>query len=260
MLLVDSNEERAAPELVTLIKQSVQTVSTALNNAHMSDYFFSNYDGKTFQFSRKQAGELLGNIDEAERQLADYYPQADVNCQIVEGIISPLRFKGIDVESHEKARVSFREIGSTIYGYKIHPNGQMSGHSFSGVTASMYYAWRHRLFMAGIPTYETINYTETARLLITLYKNEQKKAEEHSTLQRVIIPRLQIREAEPFMKALIYLGHAYKLDIGEKKAAAIAEKFCNIGDLAMAGVEDICCEGIGKQTASKILMALRGQI
>jgi len=260
MLLVDSNEERSAPELVTLLKQSVQVVSTALNNAHMSDYFFSNYEGKTFQFSRKQAGELLGNIDEAERQLADYYEQAIVNCQIVEGIISPIRFKGIEVESHGNNRVSVREIGSTIYGYRIHPNGQLSGHSFNGVTASMYYAWRHRLFMAGIPTYETLNYAETARLLITIYKNEQKPPEEHTTLQRVIIPRLQLREAEPFMKALIFIGHAYKLDIGEKKASALAEKFVNIADLAMASVEDICCEGIGKQTASKILVALRGQI
>jgi ERCC4-type nuclease len=114
--------------------------------------------------------------------------------------------------------------------------------------------------MSGIPTYWTINYVETARLLITLHNNEQKAPEEHKTLKRVIVPRLQLREAEPFMKALIFLGHAYKLDIGEKKAAALAEKFVNIGDLAMASIEDICCEGIGKQTASKILIALRGQI
>jgi hypothetical protein len=257
MLLADCYEPN---DIISLLEKSVEVAVTPLNQLHMSDYFFTNFEGKRFQFSRKQAGELLGNIDEAEDQLRDYYNNAEYNCQIVEGIISPYRLRGVDIKSHAIERVSARDLGSSIYGYKIHPDGQMEGHSFSGVTYSMVQAWIHRLAVSGITTYFTDNFIETARLLIIIYKNEQKPPEEHTTLRRVIRPRLQIRDATPFFKSILYISHAYQLDIGEKKAKVIEAEFTNIADIATSPIERLLsCEGIGKGIATKLLRALRGE-
>ena len=260
MLLVDSHEETCCPELVNQLRKSIQVVVTNLNISLMSDYYFSNYEGRRFQYGRVQAMELLSNIDSMEDELSRYYENAEVNGQIIEGLISPIRIKNIDIHEHSK-KVDIRNIGSTIYGYKIHPNGVVEGHAFSGITASMYYAWIHRLAMAGIATYHSDNYIETARLIITLYKNEGKPATEHSTLQRVIVPKIQLRQASEFVKALIFIGHAYKLDIGEVKANALAEKFVNIADLATASIDDVAnVDKYGKNSAAKLLRALRGEV
>jgi ERCC4-type nuclease len=131
----------------------------------------------------------------------------------------------------------------------------------------MLYAWTHRLARAGIVTYYTTNYTETAKLLVSIFKNEQKPPDEHKTLTRVIKPRLDIKierdstghikEAEPLMRALMFLSDAYKLGIGEKKAKALCDRYCNLIDLATADVSEIAqTEGIGITIANRLLVAL----
>ncbi len=226
---------------------------------HISDYFFGNYEGKRLQFSRKQAGELLGNIDEAEDQLRDYYEQADENYQIIEGIISPVRLAIKGKQSHNSTDVTTRGTAGSTYAYRIGDN-YISEHSYNA-TVAMLYVWLHRLTKAGITTYWTINWIETARLLMTIYRNEQKPPEEHSTLQRVIRPRIQVKEPEPFLKALMFLSNAYKLQIGETKGQALANRFCNILDLATSSVYDIMeVEGIGKKMAERLLTALGREV
>jgi len=254
-LLADLNEPDNA---IRLMRQSIDVAVAPLNLMHRSDYFFGNYEGKMFQFSRKQAGELVGNMDEAEAQLADYYPNADVNYQIVEGWISPLPIRGISIVDHTPAQHSIRELGQKVYCYQIQPNGNIErGHSFSAVNISMLYAWIHRLDRVGITTYWTINWVETARLLVVLYKNEQKPPEEHHTLTRIIKPRLTIKKAEPLVKALLYLSDAYEIGIGEVKAKAIADRFCNLIDIATADVAELKqIEGIGDVLAKRLLKSL----
>ena len=257
MILVDNSE----PEnIIKLIRQAVPVTVLPLNRQHMSDYFFSNHEGKSFQFSRKQAGELVGNIDEAEDQLRDYYPQADENFQIVEGIMSPVKIHSFPISDHSLApsKISTRDLGAKVYCYQVQPNGHIAkGHSFSVISLPVYYAWRHRLAQCGIVTYETMNWVETARLLTTIYRNEQRSPEHHSTLQRIIKPRIVIKDQDPFVKALMFLSSAYKLDIGEVKANALAERFCHLLDLATSDIDSIVeIEGIGKVTASKLLSAL----
>ncbi len=252
-------DEFEPANLVRLMQQSIPVVVSPLNRAHRSDYFFGNYTGETFQFSRKQAGELIGNIDEAEDQLADYYNNADHNYQIVEGWISPLPIQGIEIKDHYLVgKASVRQLGQKLYCYQVQPNGRVEvGHSFGAVSASMLYAWIHRLARAGVDTYWTINWVETARLLIAVYKNEQKPPEEHSTLTRVIKPRITVREPEPLLKALMFLSDAYKLGIGEKKAKALCTRYVNLIDIAMADVKEIAMtEGIGNIIAKKLLIAL----
>ena len=258
MLLIDSNEPS---NIVKLLQQSCPVTVANLNVAKMSDYWFANYEGKRLQFSRKQAGELVGNVDEAERQLASYYANADKNYQIVEGIISPdsLKIKKSAVPLDARGgSTSTRDLGAKLYCYKVEPGGYIEkGHSFSAVNDSLIAAWMHRLAKAGIPTYRTINWVETARLLSAIYRNEQKPPENHSTLQRVIRPRILIKQAEPFVKSLLFLSNAYQLGIGEVKAKALADRFCNIFDLTTASIDDIAkTQGIGRKKAEQIIVAL----
>ncbi len=268
MLLVDSNEPDG---IVKLLQQSCPVTVTNLNQLHMSDFFFGNYEGKRLQFSRKQAGELVGDIDEAERQIADYYDNADKNYQIVEGIISPdkLKIKGatVPVDSHGRMP-STRDLGAKLFCYKVEPGGfVVKGHSFSAVNDTLLFAWIHRLAESGVVTYFTSNWVGTARLLSAIYRNEQKPPEQHSTLQRIVRPRVHIRtekdmsedekEEFRFIKSLLFLSNAYRLGIGEKKAKALAAKFMNLLDIATAGIGEITeVEGIGKKMAENILRSL----
>tara|TARA_R100000049_G_C1953124_1_gene102807 strand:- start:4545 stop:4922 length:378 start_codon:yes stop_codon:yes gene_type:complete len=121
----------------------------------------------------------------------------------------------------------------------------------------MYHAWIHRLAEAGIVTYFTTHWAETARLLVAIYRNEQKPPEEHSTLQRIIKPRIAIKEHSNFVKALVYISHTYKIGIGEEKAKALSTKFSSILDIAMADIDELCeCAGVGKTIAKKLLSAI----
>ena len=258
MLLIDSNEP---DNIVKLLQQSCPVTVATLNVAGMSDYWFANYEGKRLQFSRKQAGELVGNIDEAERQLASYYDNADENYQIIEGFISSSRLKikgtAVAIDGHS-ASVSTRDLGAKLYCYRVEPGGYIErGHSFSAFNDSLLYAWIHRLAKAGIITYYTDNWVGTARLLSAIYRNEQKPPENHSTLQRVVRPRIHIKEADPFMKSLLFLSNAYQLGIGEKKAKALADRFVCILDIATASVSELTeVEGVGRKMAEKILSSL----
>jgi hypothetical protein len=265
MILVDEHEPL---DILKLIKQSAPAQFHPLNRAHRSDYFFQNFEGKTFQYSRKQAGELIGDMDEAERQIADYYNQADYNFQIVEGWISPLPIKGIEIKDHSAVRASIRELGQKLYCYHIQPNGKVDvGHSFSTASISMLYAWEHRLSMCGVQTFYTLNWVETARRLVIEYKNELKPPEEHTTLRRVIVPRAPVvdekkmtdaeRSEYRLMKALIFLSDAYKIGVGEKRARALAKEYVNLMDIACATPEQLAsCENMGAATAKKLLAAL----
>jgi hypothetical protein len=256
-ILVDLNEPA---EMIKLMRQAAPVVVDNLNMRHMSDIWFANYEGRSFQFSRKQAGELASNIDEAEDQIRDYYDQADENFQIVEGILSPYRLYGIPIADHAKDSVSTRGLDSKVFCYRVEPNGHIGkGHSFSTITPAMYYVWKHRLAQCGVITYETINWVETARLVTTIYRNEQKPPDEHSTLKRIIKPRITIDSPNPLVKGLMALSWAYGLDIGEVRAKALAARFVNLFDLAIASTADVTeTEGIGRRIAEKLTTALRG--
>ena len=227
-----------------------------LNQTHRSDYYFGGEDGKTRQFSRKQAGELLSDIDEAEDQLRDYYNNADENYQIVEGIISPVAITRRD-RSLEAISIRKGFSPTNLYSYKIAPNGFLFDEHVWNISSSMLDAWEYQLEQAGIYIYYRINWIATAKLIAAIYSNCQKSPEEHSTLQRYIKPRIVLKEHNSFVKALMALSLAYQLNIGEDKATKIAKHYGDIFDIAMASVGELCeVEGIGKRTAEKLLRAI----
>lgn len=283
MLLVDNSEP---DNIVKLLQQSCPVTVANLNKALMSDYWFANYEGKRLQFGRVQANELLADIDSMEDELRRYYNNADENNQIIEGIISgePLAtFTDKQIYAVQSGKIAWRELiyepkvrmpdypttrtspRVLSYTYKVDviadkesvSLGVITGGRGHNIPLSLVDVWIHRLTKVGVYTYRTLNWQGTARLLATIYRNEQKPPEEHSTLQRVVRPRIHIREADPFMKSLLFLSNAYQLGVGEKKAKALADRFCNILDIATASVDELTeVEGVGKKMAEKILSSL----
>lgn len=244
--------------MLLAIRQSTPCQWANLNLLHMSDFYFTGRVG-TFQFSRKQAGELLSNLDEAEDQIRDYYHQATHNFQIIEGLIAPIQLGNFGIE--ELSEVNIRDFKGSggLFAYKVEMNGYVhGGRSYPGTTGAMLYTWFHRLAAAGVPTYFTANWGETAKLLVGIYNNEQKPPEEHSTLQRVIVPKLYLRDQDPFVKSLVALSQALKLGIGEDRAVRLRDAgFTSIKDVLDATQKELTAvHGIGKVTAERLHVAL----
>ncbi|KKM76415.1 hypothetical protein LCGC14_1380300 [marine sediment metagenome] len=65
-------------------RERIATVMS-LNQSSRADYYFGGEDGKTRQFCRVQAGELLGNIDSEEDEFRRYYESADRAIQVAGG-------------------------------------------------------------------------------------------------------------------------------------------------------------------------------
>ena len=254
MILVDTSEPK---DIIRLIEQSgIQVIVMPLNQSNKSDYYFGSEDGKTLQFSRKQTGELMTDINEAEAQIRKYYDSADENYQVVEGILSPYP---LSVKQRKETRVTTRPTASIdrCFTYKVEDTGWVHGEHVCNGRMSMLYAWLHRLDKAGVTTYWTTNSTQTATLLVAIYKNRQKPEEESTTLQRYIRPRIVLKSHHPLVEALMGLSHAYRIGIGEEKALAILEYYPDILSIAMAQVSELMgVAGIGKTTAERLLTAL----
>lgn len=253
MILVDSAEPQ---EILTLLQQTAPVTVMPLNQSQRSDYYFGGEDGKTRQFGRVQAGELLSSIDSMEDELRRYYESADENYQIIEGIITSAPITKTD---KRRSAISVRRQSrpNTLFSYKVTENGFIHGEQAWDVGSAMLYAWLFQLDQAGVRTYYTENYIGTARLLAAIYSSCQKPPEEHSTLQRYFRPRIQIKKQNPFVKALMGLSLTYQLGIGEDKATKLASKYNSIFDIVMAEVDELCeVEGIGKKTAEKLITSL----
>lgn len=283
MILADTSEPDS---IVSLIRQGVPVTVSPLNQNKIADYFFGTYEGRRVQFNRVQAGELVGDVDSMEDELRRYYDSADESNQIIEGLLSPVKLymKGAAAEVHDHSRdgrsgggtgsrpsvgsLSTRDLGGRVFTYPIQPSGFIDrGHSFTTVRMSELYAWIYRLGQLGVHTYYTNNWEETARFLMTVYRNEQKPPDSHTTFKRIYRPKVYIKTEKDmtpnelvehkFIKSLLFLSSAYQLGIGEVKARAIASSFCNILDLATASLGELAAvEGIGTRQAGKILESL----
>lgn len=227
-----------------------------LNQSSRADYYFGGEDGKTYQFNRVQTHELLSNIDSMEDELRRYYDSADENNMIIEGLISPLPFVK---RNRDLSVISVRRknLPSTLFTYSVTDSGFIYNEHAWSQSINMIYAWVFQLSRFGISTFYTINVQETAKFIAIAYKNRQTPDEQHSTLNRYYRPRIQIKEQNPFIRSIMSLSIIYKLDIGEVKSTALAERFKTIADVLVADETEICqCAGIAHKTAHKLLEAL----
>lgn len=238
--------DTAEPEaLIKYIQQSVAVTVTSLNQNSIADYQFTAIDGHSVQVNRTQAGELLGDIDSFEDELRRYYHSADETFAIIEGIISPYKLSTI----RTTANISLRAMAppGSLYAYRVSDTGFIVTERAYDISNKMFKAWLLQIDKAGITVYHTINYVDTAAALVAFYTNLQKT--EHTTLQRYIKPKIQVRDLNPHVQALINLSQAYKLDIGEVKATAIMEEFGDLFNVMIANGDDLGkVKGIGKKT------------
>lgn len=257
ILLIDTSEPH---NLEDLLKQSCPVTRMALNQSSKADYYFGGADGKTRQFNRVQAGELLSNIDSMEDELRRYYDNADENYQIIEGIISP-----VAITKKDKSLLAIstrRQISNVrIYSYKMSPTGFIFGERAWDISNTLLFAWLRGLERCGIITYYTLNWMHTAQFLSAYYKSEQKPPENHTTLRRYYRPKIVTQEQNPLVKALMYLSIAYKIGIGEDRAKRIAAEYDSILDIAMSSVDELySIDGIGREVARKLFNAIGWQI
>jgi hypothetical protein len=266
MILVDTAEP---DDIVRLLEQSAPVTVMGLNQSQRADYYFGGDGDKTIQFNRVQGGELLANIDSMEDELRRYYESADDNNMVIEGIITDTPITKRD-KSMAAVSVRMRSRPSTLFTYRVAPNGFIFSEHAYDVGADKFFAWLYRLKQSGVYTFQTWNHVGTAKLLAAVYHNCQKPVDEHGTLNRYYIPRIYlgekdennkrvtIREQNPFIRGLMALSIIYRIDVGEKKATALYKAgYKSLYDLAFASVAELSSvEGFGKVTAEKLLQAI----
>ena len=192
MILVDSAEPE---DIIRLLQQSVEVTVMPLNQSSKADYYFGGDESKSIQFCRVQAGELLANIDSQEDELRRYYDNADVNNLVIEGLITDTPISKRD-KSLESVSVRRGAKPTTLYSYRVAPNGYIFSEHAHDERAEKLYAWLYRLQENGVNVFSTHNFIGTAKLLAAVYHNTQKPVDSHQTLNRYYIPRITLGEKE----------------------------------------------------------------
>jgi hypothetical protein len=251
-LLIDSAEPAA---IERLISQSVEVARVNLNVTSRADYYWAGEDGRTEQYCRVQAAELLSGIDSQEDELRRYYESADQTNLVMEGIISSVPLTARKERSLADVTVRKASRPNTLFSYKIADSGFIYDERVWDASVGKYHGWLIGLDRVGVRTYNTMNWIETAKFLSTAYNNAQKA--EHQTLNRYYRPRISIQSQDPFVKMLMGMSLAYELNIGEEKAKVLASRFHNIVGICLADVSEIMqCAGVGKVIANKLLDAI----
>ena len=238
MIIVDTFEPTT---IFKLIKQALpDSEQRSINKLGMADYLFFDIKGRRIQFERKQWGELLGSISNVEEQLRRQYNQADELNLVVEGVIHPTPY-GLDFYKKASGKPYFRKAHS--YGGKRRSRTGL----YSQVTA-----WFWQLDRSGISVYQTPSESATASLLVAIYQNAQK--EEHTTLQRYIKPRIQLKELNPQVKTLMGIEGA---GLGADRAQKLIDRFGTPFDVFMEEAEELAkVDGIGLGIARKLFKAI----
>ena len=274
-LVIDTAEP---VEIEKLVSACVSVARGSLNQNKMGDYFWSGVDGKTRQVCRVQAGELLGNVDSQEAELRRYYNNADETYLFIEGIVcqnslvkrqsggrgwvgKPGVGAGASKSGKSGARKSSSDSLSTrlfddgtpgTFTHRVSDSGYIiTAHKFH-VQYSMYAAWKWRLTQVGIGVLETVNYVETAQLLVAAYKSCQKS--EHHVLTRYIGQKVRIPDYNPHVVTLMGIEGA---GLGEEKAKILIKEYGSVFNLLTASTDDVCSiKGFGKTSVEKIWKAI----
>jgi len=230
MILVDTFEPT---ELENLLKQIADVIKTPLNQNNQADYVFRAIDGHLIQIERKQCGELLGNLNHAEKQLMKYLPNADETLLLVEGgAFAPA----------ETGTLVFNIKGRQCYADGV----------YQGVKYAQLIAWFYQIDKCGVTVYQTGGLEASAVAIGAIYSNSQK--EEHTTLRRYIKEKITPLVPDPYVATLMGLQG---VDLGEVRAKALIKHFETPFFVFMASEEELCeVPGIGYGIARKIHEAL----
>ncbi len=222
-MLIDIHEPRA---IVNLCRQSIEVMQSSLN-PNLADYSWMCADGHTAQTERKQWSEVLGGLSNVEDQLRRELKYAEELVLLIEGPLEILKDGNLQYKQ-TRYKISYSLIAS----------------------------WLWSLDKSGITIVQTPNYVGTAQYLVAAYKQSQKP--EHTVLERYIRVKKVTTERDPLVLTLMGVQN---VNLGEKRAKALAEKFTSIYQIANAEVEElIVVPGIGDVVAKQLLRALGREV
>jgi len=231
VILVDTFEPTNIEELV---QQSVPTFRDSLNAKGLPDYTWVAVDAHSIGLSRKQAGELLSSLDDAEEQLSRDMVGVDEMTLLVENIFGPVDGDKCQIYAPSK------DERFLIPRRKYHT-------SYCRV-----YAWFSRLDKCGITVVQTFNWEATAKVLVALYQNSQNM--KHTTLNRYIKKKITPKKLDSQVKTLMGISGA---NLGEVKATALVDEFGTVWNILHTPIEELIrVDGIGTYTIRELFKAI----
>ena len=227
-------------EIEALMKPAANVIRASLNSLGFADYMWDSFnDGHRVQIERKQIDEILQDLDAVEEQLEREYPKAEENYLLIEGFCEPLSELKNEIQIFKKSRDGKVMVAGRKYGYSY----------------SRWQAWQHKMDKCGVTVVTTSDYIATAITVVALYKATQDPRVVN--FRRYIKEKVHLEEYNPQVAALIALGSAFKVEIGEKKAKALIERYYTVWAVLNQDVDSLAdTQYVGKGTARKLLESI----
>ncbi len=232
MLLVDSNEERNQPELLRLLRESVDVSVEPINQTAGNSVVYPDYvvwgGDKLVGINRKQVGEILSSLDRVEEQLQrELAGPCEHLALLIEGVmgaaLSPLQ-SGLGTVAYSfdwKNRKLFNNFAGTV------PFTQ----HISAVSPKHIANWQTRLEFKGVQVVHTYSTSDTASKLIAMH-DMVLKGEPNRVLNRLIKTEFSVLALDPVERAmaLTLMGIA-GAGLGEELALSLASTFSSVVEL-----------------------------
>jgi len=219
-----------------LISQCVPTSRQNLEPMGWADYLWYDASSKPRHIERKQAGELVGGMDEVERQLRKYLRKRDAALGLlIEGTICPLGNRSVWTQRYDD------------FGNPDPKGGREFRQPYQKVAA-----WLWVLDKLGVTIYRTLNQRGTAEFLVAAYRASQK--EKHTTLQRYHRQLPPVWEPNPSVETLMGI---VGVNLGPVRAEKLIQRFGTVWGVLSASKEDLVdVKGVEAVTVEKLMKAI----
>ena len=211
----------------------------------IADYMWFCWDGHRTQVERKQIDEILSNLDSVEELLSrELSNDVEETILLIEGDCEPIP-----------------GLKTATQSWKLGKGGRVMvpSHKYN-LSYKRLQSWLFQLNKAGVIIVRTPHYFATAFTLVALYESSQVK--EHSTLNRIIKPKIHIKDVNPHVLTLMGIKNG---GIGEEIATALIDRYgtaCytlsrDVDELAQTMIGD---KHLGVIRAKKLLKAFGRQV
>jgi len=233
---VDSNESY---EIESILRQSVPTDRVPLNVHDYADYYWKGYGGLTHQIEHKQIEEILGGVDHVEEQLSREMQLTDRTYLLYTGTFKP--------KDNFYVQALHRRVGQ-----KVLTPGRVFRGSYTGLIG-----WFDQLDRCGITVMQVDSEEDLPLAIIALYNGSQKAPEVHKTLRRYIKPRIDIKDKNPNVMALLSIGKTNRCGLGEDAARALVSRYGSLWMIINQSPQELAAtDGVSLGVATKLLRAV----
>lgn len=238
-MLVDQFEPT---NIVQLLRQSLPVVTFPhpLNARGYADYMWKMWDGMLEQAERKQANEIIRDMNGVEdqiRQQLQRHPEI-VHWLIVEGIVEPA-MRGLWTLKSKPYKGQSPEM------VKYEPD-----RNHKAVPFVRYEGWLTGVERMGVRVRRTNDFSGTAMVLAGMYKSGQTAS---TTFQRHLKPQIPFH---PNQQVMTLMG-AYEAEIGPVLGEALVKEFGTVAKIIQLNPETIAemIPRMGVPKARKLLQS-----